>query len=71
MALLHNSPSSDDMNQLHYAEEHPMSDEQYERGKALADKVLGPDGRKRHADIAGISPMHGRAILEYCYGQVW
>jgi 4-carboxymuconolactone decarboxylase len=48
-----------------------MSDEQYERGKALADKVLGRDGQKRHADIARISPMHARAILEYCYGQVW
>jgi 4-carboxymuconolactone decarboxylase len=48
-----------------------MSDEQYAKGRAIAGKALGRDGLERIDELAKISPVQGRAIFEYCYGQVW
>jgi 4-carboxymuconolactone decarboxylase len=48
-----------------------MSDEQYAKGRAIAGKALGKDGLERIDGLAKISPVQGRAIFEYCYGQVW
>jgi 4-carboxymuconolactone decarboxylase len=48
-----------------------MSDEQYQKGRAIAGKALGRDGLERIDGLAKISPVQGRAIFEYCYGQVW
>ena len=48
-----------------------MSDEQYAKGRAIAGKALGQDGLERIDGLAKISPVQGRAIFEYCYGQVW
>ena len=49
-----------------------MSDEQ-DLKKARPSSVRSWDGRaSRGIDgLAKISPMHGRAIYEYCYGTVW
>jgi len=47
-----------------------MSDEQFNRGKAIAASVLGK-GTAGIDQLGKISPMHGRAIYEYCYGTVW
>ena len=46
-------------------------DNRYEKGKAIALSCLGRSGEERIGEIARISPMHGRAIFEYCYGTVW
>lgn len=48
-----------------------MSDEQYEKGKAIAGSVLGRDGFKGIEELEKISPVHARAIYEYCFGTVW
>lgn len=49
-----------------------MSDDsRYEKGKAIALSCLGRAGEEGIGEIAGISPVHGRAIFEYCYGTVW
>jgi 4-carboxymuconolactone decarboxylase len=48
-----------------------MSDERYERGKAIARSVLGRTTEWNIDELAKLSPMHGRAIYEYCYGTVW
>ena len=48
-----------------------MSDERFERGKAIANSVLGRTTAWNIDELAKISPMHGRAIYEYCYGTVW
>ena len=48
-----------------------MSDERFERGKAIANSVLGRSTAWNIDELAKISPMHGRAIYEYCYGTVW
>lgn len=48
-----------------------MSDDRFEKGKGIALSCLGKSGEERIDQIAKISPMHGRAIFEYCYGTVW
>ena len=48
-----------------------MSDDRYEKGKAIARSVLGRTTEWNIDGLAKISPMHGRAIYEYCYGTVW
>jgi 4-carboxymuconolactone decarboxylase len=48
-----------------------MSSERYEKGKAIAGSVLGKAGEVGIGEIGKISPMHGQAIYEYCYGTVW
>ena len=48
-----------------------MDNERYEQGKAIALSVLGKSGGERIEQLSEISPMHGRAIFEYCYGTVW
>lgn len=48
-----------------------MSEDRFEKGKAIADSVLGRAGQEGIGEIAEISPVHGRAIYEYCYGTVW
>ena len=48
-----------------------MDNERYEKGKAIALSVLGKSGEERIGQLEKISPVHGRAILEYCYGTVW
>jgi 4-carboxymuconolactone decarboxylase len=48
-----------------------MSDERYEKGKAIVGSVMGRAGFETIEEIARISPVHGRAIYEYCYGTVW
>ena len=48
-----------------------MSDQEYQRGRAIAGKALGKDGLERIEELGKISPVQGRAIFEYCYGQVW
>jgi 4-carboxymuconolactone decarboxylase len=48
-----------------------MSNERYEKGKAIAGSVLGRAGLQSIEEINKISPMHGQAILEYCFGTVW
>ena len=48
-----------------------MDNERYEQGKAIALSVLGKSGKERIEQLSEISPMHGRAIFEYCYGTVW
>jgi 4-carboxymuconolactone decarboxylase len=48
-----------------------MSDDRLERGKKIARSVLGKTTEWNIDGLAKISPMHGRAIYEYCYGTVW
>ena len=48
-----------------------MSEERYEKGKAIALACLGKSGEERLEQLTKIAPAHGRAILEYCYGTVW
>jgi|SaaInlStandDraft_2_1057019.scaffolds.fasta_scaffold190075_1 4-carboxymuconolactone decarboxylase len=48
-----------------------MSDEQYEKGKEIAGKLLGKTAAVGREELSKISPMHGRAIYEYCFGTVW
>jgi len=48
-----------------------MSDDRFEKGKAIVGSVMGRAGLETIAEIERISPMHGRAIYEYCYGTVW
>jgi 4-carboxymuconolactone decarboxylase len=48
-----------------------MSDDRYEKGRAIARSVLGRTTDWNIDGLAEISPMHGRAIYEYCYGTVW
>jgi 4-carboxymuconolactone decarboxylase len=48
-----------------------MSNECYEKGKAIAGSVLGRAGLEGIEEIRRISPLHGKAILEYCFGTVW
>ena len=48
-----------------------MENERYEKGKAIALSVLGKSGEERIGQLEKISPVHGRAIFEYCYGTVW
>jgi 4-carboxymuconolactone decarboxylase len=48
-----------------------MSDERYEKGRAIVGSVMGRSGFEGIDELARISPMHGRAIYEYCYGTVW
>jgi 4-carboxymuconolactone decarboxylase len=48
-----------------------MSDEQFEKGKAIVGSVMGRAGFEGIDELGRISPMHGRAIYEYCYGTVW
>lgn len=48
-----------------------MSDQDFERGRAIAGKALGKDGLEHIEELGKISPVQGRAIFEYCYGQVW
>lgn len=48
-----------------------MSEESFKRGKAIARSVLGSTTEWNIDELAKISPMHGRAIYEYCYGTVW
>jgi 4-carboxymuconolactone decarboxylase len=48
-----------------------MSDQEFQRGREIAGKALGKDGLERIEELGRISPVQGRAIFEYCYGQVW
>src|SRR5678815_5399911 len=48
-----------------------MSNKQFKKGKAVIGSVLGKAGAKGIKELAKISPMHGRAIYEYCFGTVW
>ena len=48
-----------------------MSDQDFQRGRAIAGQALGKDGLERIEELGRISPVQGRAIFEYCYGQVW
>jgi 4-carboxymuconolactone decarboxylase len=48
-----------------------MSEESFNRGKAIANSVLGRTAAERIDELTKISPMHGRAIYEYCFGTVW
>ena len=48
-----------------------MCDDRLEKGKAIVGSVMGRAGFETIAEIERISPMHGRAIYEYCYGTVW
>ena len=48
-----------------------MSDDRFEKGKAIVGSVMGRAGFETISEIERISPMHGRAIYEYCYGTVW
>jgi 4-carboxymuconolactone decarboxylase len=48
-----------------------MSDERYEKGRAIVGSVMGRAGFEGIDELARISPVHGRAIYEYCYGTVW
>ena len=48
-----------------------MSEESFKRGKAIANSVLGRTAAVGIDELTKISPMHGRAIYEYCYGRVW
>lgn len=48
-----------------------MSDKQYKRGKKIMGSVLGKAGAHGIKELTKISPMHGRAVLEYCFGTVW
>jgi len=48
-----------------------MSDAQFEKGKAVMGSVLGSAGAHGIEELTKISPMHGRAVLEYCFGTVW
>lgn len=48
-----------------------MSNERYKKGEAIAGSVLGKAGLEGIEEIKKISPMHGQAILEYCFGTVW
>ena len=48
-----------------------MSSKQYQRGKKIMRSVLGKVGDEGIKELAKISPMHGRAVLEYCFGTVW
>ena len=42
-----------------------------ERGRKIMRSVLGSVGDHGIAELTRISPMHGRAVLEYCFGTVW
>ena len=48
-----------------------MSEESFNKGKAVANSVLGSTAAEGIAELTKISPMHGRAIYEYCFGTVW
>lgn len=48
-----------------------MSEESFKRGKAVANSVLGSTAAVGIDELTKISPMHGRAIYEYCFGTVW
>jgi len=48
-----------------------MSDKQFKRGKKIMGSVLGRAGAEGIKELTKISPMHGRAVLEYCFGTVW
>ena len=48
-----------------------MSKESFKRGKAIANSSLGSTAAVGIDELTKISPMHGRAIYEYCYGAVW
>jgi 4-carboxymuconolactone decarboxylase len=48
-----------------------MSDKQFKRGKKIMGSVLGRAGAEGIRELTKISPMHGRAVLEYCFGTVW
>lgn len=48
-----------------------MSDDRYEKGRKIVGSVMGRAGFEGIDELARISPMHGRAIYEYCYGTVW
>lgn len=48
-----------------------MSDKQFKRGKKIMGSVLGKAGAHGIKELTKISPMHGRAVLEYCFGTVW
>lgn len=48
-----------------------MSDDSFEKGKAIAGSVLGRAGMEGMKEIEKTSPVHYRAILEYCFGTVW
>jgi len=48
-----------------------MSDDRYEKGKAIVGSVMGKAGYAGIDELSKISPVHGRAIYEYCYGTVW
>lgn len=48
-----------------------MSDKRLKRGKKIMGSVLGSAGAHGIKELTKISPMHGRAVLEYCFGTVW
>ena len=48
-----------------------MSSKQLKRGKKIMGSVLGKVGEEGIKQLTRISPMHGRAVLEYCFGTVW
>jgi len=48
-----------------------MSDKQFKKGKKVMGSVLGSAGAEGIKELTKISPMHGRAVLEYCFGTVW
>lgn len=48
-----------------------MSDKQFKRGKKIMGSVLGRAGAHGIKELTRISPMHGRAVVEYCFGTVW
>ncbi len=48
-----------------------MSKQQFEKGKAIAGSVLGRAGLAGIEELITMSPMHGEAIYEYCFGTVW
>lgn len=48
-----------------------MGKKQYKKGKAVIGSVLGSAGMEGINELKKISPMHGKAVIEYCFGTVW
>ena len=48
-----------------------MSEAERLNGKKIRDAAFGKAGLGRWDKINEIAPAHARAILEYCFGQMW
>jgi len=48
-----------------------MSDKKFSKGKKIMVSVLGRSGEELNKSLTKISPMHGRSVIEYCFGTVW